>query len=98
MPPPRGWPESWPWAATTQMRAHVQGGYLYVAPLGSPDFPGGLASLTIAGVEFGQPQLAVWVLVGPLESLPERGILGLITTAWRENGREPWPPNGPTDG
>jgi hypothetical protein len=98
MPRPSGWPESWPWGAYTLMRAHVQDGYLYVAPLGSPDFPNGLAQLEIAGVQFGGPRLAVWVMVGKLDDLPQRGILGEIARAWSDRDRQEWPVTGPPDG
>jgi hypothetical protein len=41
MPPPLGWPEGVPWHPETDVLAHrADDGTLYVAPLGSPDFPG----------------------------------------------------------
>jgi hypothetical protein len=79
------------------MRAHTQDGYLFVAPLGSPDFPNGLAQLEIAGVKFGGPGLAVWVTVGPLADLPTRGVLGEIARAYLARDTLDWPVTGPPD-
>lgn len=41
MPAPEGWPGGQPWDPAMTLRAHLaDDGALYVAPLGSPDYPG----------------------------------------------------------
>jgi hypothetical protein len=61
---------------------HVENGVLFVAPLGSPAYPGPPATMSVAGVEF-EIVSPLWVNVGLVDDLPtDHRYLGDIRAAY----------------